>query len=126
MKTESTEALRYIHTCIEPNVDTAMSTITRYDAGIATEIAFKEGQSNPKIKQLEWKDNFKETRWYCDLPIGFYIIDTVRKYAPYRVRFYLSEYDLPKYERYCKTIEEAMMYAQSDFENRVKECLTTE
>ena len=92
----------------------------------AIEIAFKEGQSNPKIKQLEWVDNFKETRWHCDLPIGFYIIDTVRKYESYRVRFYLSEYDYPKYERLCKTIEEAMMCAQSDFETRIKECLITE
>lgn len=94
--------------------------------GQAQKEAFKEGQSNPKIKQLEWGDDFKETRWYCDSPIGFYIIDTVRKYEPYRVRFYLSEYDLPKNERYCKTIEEAMMCAQSDFEARIKECLITE
>ena len=52
MKTETTEALRYIRTCIEPNVDTAMSTITRYDASIAAKIAFQEGQSSLKIKQI--------------------------------------------------------------------------
>lgn len=126
MKTKPTEALKLIDETESIVRDIEIEAVTKLFASLACKLAFQEGQSNPKIKQLEWEDNFKETRWHCDLPIGFYIIDTVRKYEPYRVRFYLSEYDLPKYERYCKTIEEAMMYAQKDFEARVKECLTTE
>lgn len=54
MKTEPTEALRLIEYSwyALPNA----TAIDRKDCIEAVNIAFREGQSSPRIKQLEWEE----------------------------------------------------------------------
>lgn len=88
----------------------------------ATEIAFKEGQSNPKIKQLEWEHGLYNTLLSKTL-IGDYGI------APIKDGYHMYLYNKRQYywlKDYVNTIDEAKQFAQADFENRVKECLITE
>ena len=129
MKIEPTEALKIIdfwgfyHSVDEEEyIDIDNSTK-------AVNTAFKEGQSNPKIKQLEW-DNIYSNHYVKDNPIG------------YRARineWNISERDISnkKYvltlahskqenARLYDTLEEAKAFAQKDFEARVKECLIIE
>ena len=82
--------------------------------------AFQEGQSNPKIKQLEWK----ETNYYIEAQtkIGKYLtqLSGTSINSESRVQMY-----------FCGTGEivfdgilgEAKEAAQADFEKRIKECL---
>lgn len=75
--------------------------------------AFKEGQSNPKIKQLEWEDKsptaqcgFGEYYYYKDLRTGLH-------HAYINGMFICEKLSL----------DEAMDDCQEDYERRVKECL---
>ena len=123
MKTEPTDALRLLsETKLKP-----VHEIPRYKAGVIARIAFVEGQSSPKIKQLEW--DVKElssaiVECRSKTPIGDYRITHLSSvclfdlwgsgnsnYSPF-VRF--GEFD---------TYEEAKAAAQTDFEKRVMECL---
>lgn len=93
--------------------------------GQAQKEAFKEGQSNPKVKQLEW-DVLYSSHYVKDTnPIGY--------------RAKISEWHIstPKYvlsfahsgeinAKIYDTLEEAKAAAQEDFEQRVKECLIIE
>lgn len=118
MKTEPREALRHIRTCIEPNVDTAMSTITRYDAGIAAKIAFQEGQSSPKIKQLEW--DFYGTYYSAETPVIDYMITQENDFVENdsNCELWLNGFPISH-----GTLAEAKAAAQADFEKRVMGCL---
>ena len=81
------------------------------------ELSYKEGQSNPKIKQLEWLDD--------DFPyLGYsvFVDYIISKNISSR---YTVTLDIRKgiYINSFKTIEEAKASAQADFEKRVRECL---
>lgn len=82
-------------------------------------IAFREGQSNPKIKQLEWEHGLYN-RLLSKTLVGDYTI------APMKDGYDMYLYSKNQYywlKDYMNTIDEAKQFAQTDFENRVKECL---
>lgn len=118
MKTEPTEALRLIEYSwyALPNA----TAIDRKDCIEAVNIAFKEGQSNPKIKQLEWEEY--ENR----LGRKSYFAKT--QFSPYEVgnagNYYIM-YSPDKRLRFASA-DEAKSAAQADFEKRVMECLIIE
>ena len=83
-------------------------------------VGFLEGQSNPKIKQLEWVE-YESLRgrksYFAETPFtpyevsdggGYYVMFSPGK----RLKF--------------KSADEAKSFAQKDFEARIKECLIIE
>ena len=81
MKTEPTEALRLLsETKLYP-----IHEIPRYKADIIARIAFSEGQSYPKIKQLEWEDT---DMWYFKAKTSFRLgYSITKKRGTYIVHF---------------------------------------
>jgi len=110
MKTEPTEALKKLHE------DTAYN-VTRYKkAREAVNIAFQEGQSSPKIRQLEWVevwDGYEDAR----TQFGHYVV------RPSIDNKTFLMIDLRKGIQPYLTLNEAKSAAQRDFEKRIKECL---
>lgn len=120
MKTEPTEALKIIdfwgfyHSVDEEEyIDIDNSTK-------AVNLAFKEGQSNPKIKQLEWRGDVAH-RIKTNTSIGEY---EVYKSINGDYLFYID--DIKATTITFNSLEKAKAYAQTDFERRIKECLITE
>ena len=117
MKTEPTEALRLIEYSwyALPNA----TAIDRKDCIEAVNIAFKEGQSNPKIKKLEWVEvnGLGEIGIEAKTPFGNYEVYEKSDHDGY----ILWWFDPKPYV--FDTEIEAKMYAQADFERRVMECL---
>jgi len=112
MKTEPTEALRLIEYSwyALPNA----TAIDRKDCIKAVNIAFQEGQSNPKIKQLEWCEDVL----FADLIVsdGFSLLF-------YRINIIDNTLYIGDTSQSFNTIDEAKSAAQRDFEKRIKECL---
>jgi len=85
------------------------------------ELSYKEGQSNPKIKKLEW---LKQTNGLIFTPQVFgitYCIYEDKEQWWIECQFY-NDYECISID--CRdTLEEAKAAAQADFEKRVKECL---
>lgn len=77
--------------------------------------AFKKGQSNPKIKQLEWV-RYSYGREISETPIGNFYID-VPNHG--KIRMSLVE----AFCGYFDSVAEAKSQAQKIFERRVKACL---
>ena len=116
MKTEPTEARCHIMTrsIIDGYGDEIM---LREDAEEAVNMAFKEGQSSPKIKQLEWV--LERGGWHISM-------------TQFGVSYEIGEskndgnfilYDILLTTTIHDTIDDAKAAAQADFEQRVKECL---
>src|SRR5690554_1179354 len=82
-------------------------------------VGFLEGQSNPKIKQLEWVEVW-EGYEDAKTPFGHYV---VRPSIDNRVFLMVNP---RKIIQTYSTLSEAKSAAQADFERRVKECLITE
>ena len=118
MKTKPTEALKII----DENWDKGgtLNNLKIADI-IACNVAFKEGQSNPKIKQLEWEDNencltkgITARTSFCTYQTMELLNGNSSLFTDNRI---ICE-DFP--------IDYIKQYAQEDFEARVKECLITE
>ncbi len=114
MKTEPTKALRLLsETKLNP-----IHEIPRYKADIIARIAFSEGQSSPKIRQLEWKSYIgyyaADTHLVDYLITPEYGTDVNAKHLLWINKSPISSY---------RTLDEAKAAAQADFEKRVKECL---
>ena len=124
MKTEPTEAYRMIEYSwyALPNA----TAIDRKDCIEAVKIAFKEGQSNPKIKQLEWDVHGPIHYVNQYNPIGYTACITEWSFGekPYSVRLGLN--DSNNSTKFFNSIDEAKDFVQKDFEKRVKECLIIE
>lgn len=75
---------------------------------------YEEGQSSPKIKKLEWKEDclFTDIIVSEGFSLQFYEIKIIDN------TLYIGDT-----EQSFKTIDEAKAAAQADFERRVKECL---
>ena len=124
MKTEPTEALKEIKHCTWTAEDFNISdglesykVVDEDDAINIANIAFREGQSSPKIKQLEWiVAEGTETRLANAPSNNYYIIDVVDGmiFLTINVKYHTVRYT---------TIDEAKAAAQADFERRVMECL---
>lgn len=114
MKTEPTEARVYISSYSCENGAGDM-IIDREDAEEAVNMAFKEGQSSPKIKQLEWEDI---DMWYfkakTSLGLGYSITEIKGTYIVHFGGVPIS---------WEKSLESAKEAAQRDFEKRIKKCL---
>jgi hypothetical protein len=82
-------------------------------------IAFKDGQSNPNIKQLEWVEVW-EGYEDAKTPFGHYV---VRPSIDNRVFLMVNP---RKIIQPYSTLSEAKAAAQRDFEKRIKECLVVE
>jgi hypothetical protein len=126
MKTEPTEALKEIKRCsweVDFNISDGLESyevVDKDDAINIANIAFKEGQSSPKIKQLEWE--FYGLYYDVETAVGHYMI---------------LQGDEQCWENYntCtlthngsliadfNSVDEAKAAAQADFERRVRECL---
>lgn len=121
MKTEPTEALRLIEYSwyALPNA----TAIDRKDCIEAVNIAFREGQSSPKIKQLEW--SFHGLYYNVKTEVGHYMIlqgdeQCMENFDSCTLTHnggFVADFD---------NLEEAKTYAQKHFEARVKECLIIE
>ena len=79
-------------------------------------VGFLEGQSNPKIKQLEWVEVW-EGYEDAKTPFGHYV---VRPSIDNRVFLMVNP---RKIIQPYSTLSEAKAAAQRDFEKRIKECL---
>mgnify|MGYP007066368871 FL=1 len=115
MKTEPTEALRAIANDLKYNTGLIHSNIQ-----LLIEESFisgvKYGQSNPKIKQLEWEKGDGEY-WEAITPIGAYSITLDSG-------IYEALYDMDNdVDGEWGSLAKAKAAAQADFEKRVKECL---
>ena len=80
--------------------------------------AYQEGQSSPKIKQLEWVDHLRH--YFVDTPFGVYLILKNHNFEENESwTLYFNSYVID--ERIDS--DKAQEIAQRDFEKRVKECL---
>lgn len=120
MKTEPTEALE-----LKKSIQYGLGIIDA-GSGILSElssmvddvvnIAFSEGQSSPKIKQLEWEEVW-EGYEDAKTPFGHYVV------RPSIDNKTFLMIDIRKGIQPYSTLSEAKAAAQRDFEKRIKECL---
>ena len=119
MKTEPTEAKKLIENSwyALPNA----TVIDKKDCIEAVNIAFTEGQSNPKIKQLEWEDNKNCLTKGITARTSFCRYQTIELSNG-------NSYLFTDNKIICQDfpIDYIKQYAQEDFERRIKECLITE
>lgn len=81
-------------------------------------IAFSEGQSSPKIKQLEWTDHLRH--YFVDTPFGVYLILRNHNFEENESwTLYFNSYVIDG----CIDSDKAQEVAQADFERRVMGCL---
>jgi len=116
MKTEPTEARCHIMTRSFGS-GYGDEIMVREDADEAVNMAFKEGQSSPKIKQLEWIGSE-----------GGNVITGIAIYAGYYRITSTSEGVWMRIAtagigKRSDTVDEAKGAVQGDFEKRVMECL---
>jgi hypothetical protein len=123
MKTEPTEALKEIKRCTwtadDFNISDGLEShevVDKNDAINIANIAFKEGQSSPKIKQLEWVEVW-EGYEDAKTPFGHYVVRPSIDNKEFRM------VNLRKITQTYSTLSEAKAAAQADFEQRVRECL---
>ena len=112
MKTEPTEAYEAVKYYEANNIN-----IDAFRAKKLCDMAFYEGQSSPKIKQLEWMVSEETETRLANIPFNnYYIIDGVEGmiFLTINIQQHIGRY---------ATIEEAKAAAQADFERRVMECL---
>lgn len=117
MKTKPTEALKLIDETESIVRDIEIEAVTKLFASLACKLAFREGQSSPKIKQLEWKEyeNLRGRKSYF----------AKTPFSPYEVADGGDHYTMfsPDKRLRFASADEAKAAAQADFEKRVKECL---
>ncbi|NLO70235.1 MAG: hypothetical protein GX102_04695 [Porphyromonadaceae bacterium] len=120
MKTKATKAYKLMDEAVHVMsqgviIYDSFTVVMTDDVEEIIDIAFKEGQSNPQIKELEWTHHGEAH--YSNTIISNYIVyENIHKNT---VRMFINE-DLV---RSYSTPEEAKQACQEDFEKRVKECL---
>lgn len=85
------------------------------------ELSYLEGQSNPKVKKLEWK--FNGIYYEAITNVGCYTIVQSEEYWENYSKSTLLHNNSIIYEADFDSIDEAKSAAQRDFEKRIKECL---
>lgn len=122
MKKEPTEALKFLYSVEDPTDNIPMHLTPKDKADHVCRLAFKEGQSNPKIKPLEW-DVLHSNYYVKDTnPVGY--IAKISEWNMSTTKYVLSfahsgEINAKIYD----TLEEAKAAAQEDFETRIRGCL---
>ncbi|MDD4730069.1 MAG: hypothetical protein PHN55_15125 [Dysgonamonadaceae bacterium] len=120
MKTEPMEALKFLYSVEDPTDNIPMHLTPKDKADHVCRLAFKEGQSNPKIKQLEWRGDVTH-RIKTNTSIGEY---EVYKSINGDYLFYIDGIKATTIT--FNSLEKAKAFAQKDFEARVKKCLIIE
>ena len=118
MKTEPKEALKFLYSVEDPADNISMHLTPKDKADHVCRLAFKEGQSSPKIKQLEWEDNENCLTKGITARTSFCRYQTMELSNGNSSLFTDNRIicqDFP--------IDYIKQYAQADFENRVKQCL---
>lgn len=127
MKTEPTEACKMIeeswYAIPYMGVDYPQDpdiVVDKEDVYEIAKKAFQEGQSSPKIKQLEWK----ETNYYIEArtKIGKYLTMSSGTSINFELRVQMYFCGTGEIV-FNGTLGEAKEAAQRDFEQRIKECL---
>lgn len=117
MKTKPTEALKLIDDTESIVREIEVEAVTKLFASLACKLAFKEGQSSPKIKQLEWEEyeNLRGRKSYF----------AKTPFSPYEVADGGDHHTMfsPNKRLRFASADEAKAAAQADFEKRVMECL---
>lgn len=111
MKTEPTEAKQLLE---DSWLFASTTDSFKKDSFRAVNIAFQEGQSNPKIRQLEWEE-------YRDCLVSttpFYNVSIKEVCGIYELATAYSAF-IKSYN----SLDEAKAAAQTDFEKKIKECL---
>lgn len=133
MKTEPTEALKEIKHCAWIaeyfNINDGFGShevVDEDDAINIANIAFREGQSNPKIKQLEWERNGPIHYVNQYNPIGYTAAITKWGFGEKQYSARLGLNDSNNSIKIFNSLDEAKDFVQKDFEARIKECLITE
>ena len=115
MKTEPTEALKILdETRLNP-----IHEIPRHKAELAANIAFQEGQSSPKIRQLEWRYDKSDKIYIAELSMFEYRVWQDNDKSFMKAMINNNHCTILRF----RTIDEAKAAAQADFEKRVNECL---
>lgn len=108
MKTEPTESLKNLIREVFDAYDFDghdIENIVDYEsAKKAVRSAFEEGQSNPKIKQLEWRYDEEFFIWEANSVFGKYFVKAGKNEG-------------------ALTVDANKAAAQADFEKKIKECL---
>jgi len=120
MKTEPTEALKSLSNLMIEEESSFISDETAYNLIHA---AFAEGQSSPKIKQLEWKE---EVNGYTTLQSPFmskYDVQYSELHNGFKPRVNYRDGSYWINSLIFDTAEEAKNFCHEDYERRVKECL---
>ena len=113
MKTEPTEAYEAVKYYEANNIN-----IDAFRAKKLCDMAFYEGQSSPKIKQLEWTDHLRH--YFVDTPFGVYLILKNHNFEENESwTLYFNAYVIDEYV----DSDKAQEVAQADFERRAMECL---
>jgi len=126
MKTEPMEALKFLYSVEDPTDNIPMHLTPKDKADHVCRLAFKEGQSNPKIKQLEWVNRFESSDEFgikAQTPFCTYTLIDM-KGTRFAKGIHLSNTDGVDVE--VSSFDEGKKLAQEDFERRVKGCLITE
>jgi len=113
MKTEPTEAYEAIEYYEANNIN-----IDAFRAKKLCDVAFYEGQSSPKIKQLEWKRDCGGIWFTKSVSFEFGAMIQETKKGTFRLSYNWDTYFTP-----YDSLDEAKAAAQADFEKRVMECL---
>ena len=116
MKTEPIEARCHIMTRSFGN-GYGDEIMLREDAEEAVNMAFKEGQSSPKIKQLEWVEGYGYIK--AETPFSKYMVVIIGGKAGL---CFDGNDEFLKF----KTVVKAKAAAQADFEKRVMGCIISE
>ena len=113
MKTEPTEAYEAVKYYEANNIN-----IDAFRAKKLCDMAFYEGQSSPKIKQLEW--GFYGTYYSAETPVIDYMITQENDFVENDgdCALWINGFPISH-----STLDEAKAAAQADFERRVMECL---
>ena len=128
MKTEPTEALSWIER--RKSLNNHVFTVLLSESETGCRLAFQEGQSNPKIRQLEW--TFTKNEGFSFTPfVNYRIYYWKTAYNENKVQLIynkksnaaLNGHDGHELIGEYDNCDSAIRAAQADFEKRIKECL---
>lgn len=89
-------------------------------------VGFLEGQSSPKIKQLEWERQGSICYVNQYNPVGYTAAITKWEFGEKQYSVRLGLNDSNSSVKIFNSLDEAKDFVQKDFEARVKECLIIE
>ena len=121
MKTAEEKAYKHLSEAMKGSMGSSMNSF--YNGFLA---GYNEGQSNPKIKQLEWDGKEELAFFTAKTNIGKYMIDGPRRDGIFML-MYTPDWSYESFFLHASnSIDKLKSIAQQDFEACVKGCLITE